>query len=104
MIDYSIKNLKIIFLLFLTLSVCSIADSIDISQNKQISILKHTYVYIEENPSSIQNVLKYDLFKAYKNPYINIGVSQKTIWIKIQLHNPTDKPIKKNTYTHLFST
>ena len=95
MIDYSIKNLKIIFLLFLTLSVCSIADSIDISQNKQISILKHTYVYIEENPSSIQNVLKYDLFKAYKNPYINIGVSQKTIWIKIQLHNPTDKPIKK---------
>jgi len=95
MINHSIQNIKIIFIFFILLNIHGVADTIDISQNKQISILEHSSIYIEEEQSSIQEVLEYNLFKPYKKPYINIGVSQKTIWIKLKLHNPTHQPVEK---------
>jgi len=95
MINHYIKNLRIIFLLFVLLSIYGEANTIDISQIKQISILENSSVYIEEEQSSIQEVLKRDPFKPYKKSYINIGASQKTIWIKLRLHNPTQKSVKK---------
>ncbi|WP_415408116.1 7TM diverse intracellular signaling domain-containing protein [Sulfurovum sp. CS9] len=72
------------------------ANSINISQQKQISLLENSSVYIDEKQLSIQDVLKQDLFEIYLKPYINIGTSQKTIWIKFRLQNPTQKPIEKS--------
>jgi len=95
MINHSIQNMKIIFLFFVSLSIHSVADSIDISQSKQISILEHSSVYIGEKQLSIQEVLEHNTFRLYKKPYINIGVSQKIIWIRLKLHNPTQQPVEK---------
>ncbi len=90
-----IKNLSIIFLLFILTITSGKANSVDISQNEQISILENSSIYISKKKLTIQDVLKDNLFEAYSKPYINIGASRKTIWIKLRLHNPTQKPVKK---------
>jgi two-component sensor histidine kinase len=95
MINHSIKNIKIIFLLFTLFNIYANANIIDISKSEQFSILEKSSVYFEKNQSNIQEILKNNLFKPYIKPYINIGASQKTIWIRLQLHNPTQQPVEK---------
>ncbi len=90
------KSLKVIFLLFVLLTAFSEANTIDISQSKQISLLETSSIYIAKKQLNIQKVLEQNLFKVYNKPYINIGASQKNIWIKFTLHNSTQKPIEKS--------
>jgi len=95
MLNHYIKNFKIIFLLFVLFTASSEANSIDISQHKQISLLENSSVYLDEKQLTLQEVLEQNLFETYHKPHINIGASRKTILIKLRLHNPTEKPIEK---------
>ncbi len=96
MLNHNMKNLKIIFLLFIFLSTFGHAKTIDISEETQISILENSSVYLDKKQLTIQEVLEQDLFKVYHKPFINIGTSQKTIWIKFTLKNSTPKSIHKS--------
>jgi two-component sensor histidine kinase len=93
--DY-IKSLKVIFLLFVLIASSSEANTIDISQDKQISLLENIIIYFDEKQLSIQEVLEQDLFETHLKPHINIGALQKNIWIKFRLQNNTQKSIEKS--------
>jgi len=95
MLNDHIKNFKIIFLLFILLSTFSEANTVDISQNKEISLLENSAVYISDGNVTIQKILNENLFETYKKDIINIGASGKTIWIKIKLHNPAQNSVEK---------
>jgi hypothetical protein len=92
------KNLKIIFLLCILISTSISANTaesniIDVTKGEQLSLLENSTVYFSEEQLTVQEVLNRDLFETYHKPYINIGASRKTIWIKLQLQNPTEKPV-----------
>jgi two-component sensor histidine kinase len=94
------KNLKIIFLLCILISTSISANTaesnvIDVTKGEQLSLLENSTVYFSEEQLTVQEVLNEDQFETYHKPYINIGASQKTIWIKLQLQNPTEKPVEK---------
>lgn len=91
-----IKNLSVIFLHFILLGTYLHATSIDISQREQISLLQSSSVYLDKKQLPLQDLLGQNLFKLYDKPHINIGVSQKNIWIKFKLENSTQKPIEKS--------
>lgn len=90
------KSISFIFLLFIFMNSSLIANSIDISQDKQISLLENSSIYIDKKQLTIQEVLKQNLFKTYHKPHVNIGASQKNIWIKFRLENSIQKPIEKS--------
>ncbi len=89
-------HFKIIFLLFVLITTFGTANSIDISQDKEISLLENSSVYLDKKQLTIQDVLAQNLFITHHKPYINIGASQKNIWIKFTLQNSTQKPIEKS--------
>jgi two-component sensor histidine kinase len=94
------KNLKIIFLLCILISTSISANTaesnvIDVTKGEQLSLLENSTVYFSEEQLTVQEVLNEDQFETYHKPYINIGASRKTIWIKLQLQNPTEKPVEK---------
>ncbi len=91
-LDY-IKHFTL--LIFILLATTLHAAPVDISKDKQISLLEHSSVYLDEEHLDIQEIIKKDLFKAYQTPYINIGTSQDNIWIKLKLRNPTQEPVEK---------
>jgi len=95
MVNNYIKSLSFIFLLFILIGISSEANTIDISQDKQISLLENSSVYLDEKQLTIHEVLEQNLFETYHKFHINIGVSRKTIWIKFRLQNPTKKSIEK---------
>ncbi|BAF72980.1 7TM diverse intracellular signaling domain-containing protein [Sulfurovum sp. NBC37-1] len=94
MIYNYIKSIIILFILFAG-SILH-ADTVDLSKDTRISLLEHSSIYVANKELTIQQLLANNLFKDYREPYINLGVSQKTIWIKLELNNPTEKPIKKS--------
>ncbi len=89
------KSLSSLFLLFILICTSSQSGTIDISQHGKISLLENSTVYIDKEPLRLQKVLEQNLFKKYHQPHINIGASQKNIWIKFTLHNSTEKSIEK---------
>ena len=95
MFKQNMRNFITVFLLFIFIASFCRADTIDISKSTKISILEHSSMFISDTDLNIQKVLEENLFEVYKKPYINIGTSQKTIWIKLQLHNPTQHPVGK---------
>ncbi len=91
-LDYIKKFSIIIFILFTT---SSSALSIDISQKNKVSVLEHSRIYIDKENLKLQEILEKNLFEPYKEPYLNIGASRKTIWIKIKLDNTSNTVQKK---------
>jgi len=86
-LDYIKRFTLIVFILWAT---ALDAAPVDISQSKELSILEHSSVYIDEKDLDIQEIMQKDLFQTYKSSYINIGTSQDNIWIKLYsviLHN-----------------
>jgi two-component sensor histidine kinase len=71
------------------------ADIVDISKSKNISVLEHSSIYIESNSSTIYEILKQNLFKPYNKADINIGTTQKSIWIKLRLQNNSLETVEK---------
>jgi len=95
MLNYHIKNFKIILLLFILLSVWSKANTVDISQNNQISLLQSSDVYLDEKGLDLQEILSQNLLRPYHKQYINTGMLSRTIWVKFTLANRSQIPIKK---------
>jgi len=96
MLNHYIKNLKIIFLLFILWGAFSAANAVDISQDKEISLLENSSVYLDEKQLNIEEVLSQNLFHSYQKPYMNIGMLSKTIWIQFTLENSSPKLIEKS--------
>lgn len=95
MVNNYIKNLSVIFLLFVLIGTSSEANSINISQHKQISLLENSSVYFDEKHLSIQEIVRQNLFNPNQKPYINIGISSKTIWVTFTLKNESNTPLDK---------
>ena len=91
-LDYIKRFILIVFILW---AVTLHAEPVDISQSKELSILEHSSVYIDEKDLSIQEIINKDPFQIYRSPYINIGASQDNIWVKLELHNPKQEGIEK---------
>ncbi len=94
MLNNYLRSFRVIFLLFILIGTSSNANTVNISQDKQISLLENSSIYIDKKQLTIQEVLEQNLFETYHKPYINIGASQKNIWIRFTLQNSTQKPIK----------
>ncbi len=94
MLNNYLRSFRVIFLLFILIGTSSNANTVNISQDKQISLLENSSIYIDKKQLTIQEVLEQNLFKTYHKAYINIGASQKNIWIRFTLQNSTQKPIK----------
>ncbi len=71
------------------------AKPIDISVGSKVSLLENSSVCIVDNSLSIENIIETNLLKPYSSPYINIGMQDKTIWIKIELDNNSNNSITK---------
>jgi len=89
------KNLYLIILTFLFQTLLLNANSIDISQKKEISLLENSHIFFTTKAMSLQKVIDKNLFKPYNKAQINMGASQKTIWVKLKLENNTSKSIEK---------
>ena len=95
MFNAHINHFKIIFLLLTFFSLYSHADSIDISEPKKVSLLDNSSIFITDNEMTLETIIEKELFEAYTKPYINIGTSRKTVWIKLELRNPTQQAVEK---------
>jgi len=90
-----ISYVNIIIFLLLT-PLYMMAAPVNISQNRTISLLEHSYIYLDKNAYTAQEIIERNLFTPYRKPYINTGVSNKNIWIKFILHNPASSTVKKS--------
>lgn len=87
-------SIKYIFFLLILVNFIH-ADTIDISKTQADSLLPHTQVYLDDQQRSLENVIEKELFLPYHQEYINIGASQKTVWVSLVLNNSSDHPIRK---------
>jgi hypothetical protein len=86
---------KFIFLLLISTNLNALS-TVDISKDTEDPLLKHSSVYFDTDSSStIQEIIKHDLFKPYEAATINTGVSKTTTWIKFKLYNSGSLPIEK---------
>ena len=95
MVNNYIKSLSVIFLLFVLIGTSSEANTINISQHKQISLLENSSVYFDEKQLSIQEIVRQNLFNPNQKSYINIGIASKTIWVTFTLKNESNTPLDK---------
>ncbi|MGC9351456.1 MAG: 7TM diverse intracellular signaling domain-containing protein [Sulfurovum sp.] len=70
------------------------AGVIDIDQSG-VSLLKQSEVYIDQNDSTLTEIIDKDLFHPYHSDYIRTGVSRKKVWIKLDFRNDTDRTQEK---------
>ncbi len=89
------KKLYLIILIFLFFTHTLNAKSINISHNQEISLLENSHIYFTTKTIGLERIIDKNLFQPYHKKQINIGASQQTIWIKIELTNSTSKPIEK---------
>jgi two-component sensor histidine kinase len=93
MIINYIKNFIFILIISTNLDAFS---AVDISKDTKDSLLKHSSIYFDTDSSStIQEIIKHDLFKPYEAATINTGVSKTTTWVKFKLYNSGNLPIEK---------
>lgn len=95
MIFYLVRFFLLFFLLFS--SKLNAIAMIDMTPNREISILEQSEVYFDENSTySIEDIISNNTFlKIYKNSYINIGVEPTTIWVKFKVKNYSNRVVKK---------
>lgn len=92
---YFTKSFKTIFLLSILLSLLGRAGAVDVSQNKEISLLEHSALYFDTKGLTLQEIVAKNLLKPYHKKYVNTGMLSGTIWIKFTLTNKTHQSIKK---------
>ncbi|UFH59946.1 7TM diverse intracellular signaling domain-containing protein [Sulfurovum mangrovi] len=81
-------------ILYVLLATFLSAGLINIDQSG-VSLLKQSEVYIDQNDSTLTEIIDKDLFQPYDSDIIRIGVSRKKVWIKLDLTNDTDRPQEK---------
>ena len=84
-----------LFLLFLFVIHLNANSVIDVSNEKRVSLLEQSEVYITDKKLTIKDIQKSQQFKHYKKHQLNTGLSNKTIWIKFSLKNSSSKSIDK---------
>jgi two-component sensor histidine kinase len=92
-----IGNLKIYILFLLFITNLHAGYSIDISKEKKhFSLLESSEVYFDrDNNKTLKELLQQHLFKPYTSSQINTGIKKITVWIKIQLDNPSSTNVEK---------
>jgi len=81
------------FFIFLFFSFILFANQIDISKSGKISILQNSYIYITGKNEPLNKIK--NKFKPFYKEHLNLGATQKDVWIKFTLKNPTNKDITK---------
>ena len=89
MVKYSL-----VFLLFFVMNLSAVSV-IDISEEGRLSLLEYSEIYITDKALSIKDIQKSKSFKRYNKSQLNIGLSNKTIWIRFSLKNSSQKSIHK---------
>ena len=87
--------IKIYILLILMFQSIFAAQSIDISKNKEISILKYSDIYIDTKGLTLKQIIQKKLFSPYKKEFINTGMQKVNIWVHFKLENSSNKSINK---------
>jgi len=84
---------KILYIFLIFLKVFVYAEVIDPSLYHTNSLLPKSYIYIGKEKLN-QDELK-NVFKPFSKEHLNIGVSHKYVWIKLDFYNSSKKDIKK---------
>ena len=83
------------FILLLLFCNSLVAKVIDINSNEEISILKYSELYLDKDGLELNKIVKDNLFKPYREDFINTGVNKSNIWIRFKLKNSSDKYIDR---------
>jgi len=71
------------------------AQDITLKTINHLSILKSSEVLTIDDDISNKEIIKHKDFKAFKEDYLNLGLSQKTLWIKFTLVNENNSTAKR---------
>lgn len=88
----------LIYLLFFVFTINLFSNEILISKvNQDSNILDKTDFYIDiDSKKSFEDIKSNpNIFKAYKDDFINQGFTTNTIWLKFSIKNDTNKKISK---------
>ena len=84
------------FFILMVLTVSSLsAQTIDISQDKPLLLLKESAVYISNENKDLDDVITENLFQPYHKEYINTAMNDHTIWVQFTLENRSNHPVEK---------
>lgn len=87
--------LKRVFILLLFLGSSFLyAKMIDVSQ-KNISLLEHSEIYLDDDNLSLQEIINAGYFEPYQKKNVNIGALKKTVWVKLSFRNKSAKKIQR---------
>ncbi len=93
------RNLQIqwgllLFLLMQTLLFASF-KAVDIEKTDGDSILPYTRIAITDNNATLSSVIASAHFMTCNKEVVNLGVSQKRIWIAFVVQNHSDRPVHR---------
>ena len=69
--------------------------AVDVEETDGDSILPYTRIAITDNNVTLSSVIEKAAFIPYNDEVINLGVSQKRLWIVFALQNHTDHPVTR---------
>ncbi len=81
------------FIMFFLVSLLHASDAVSINQT--ISLLEHSDTCLKEHDSTTTQLRKPCDLAPHKKRYMNIGITQKEIWVTFTLENNTSAPIEK---------
>ena len=71
------------------------AGSVDMATQERASLLEHSQLYIDKDGLSLQEIQSKNLFKPYHRAQLNAGVSEDSIWLKIELKNSSNSMLRE---------
>ncbi len=91
------KSLRFLFFFIVVLfGVSSVqAGFIAISNQETFSLVEHSEIHLDKDHRSVDDVAKNAHFVPSHKPLVIAGVTDRTIWLKLQLANQTDRPLRR---------
>ncbi len=83
-----------LFLLFIGLSSVQ-AGYVAIPTQGKISLVEHSEIYFDNDNRSLDEIIKSAHFHPSHKPLVTAGVTDRTIWLKFQLENQTNRPQRR---------
>lgn len=90
-INFLNKVIFIVFFSFLTLQ----ASIINVVDKDKVSLLEYSDIYVDSQDLTIEQVIKKDKFTENNKAYLNFGVSNDTIWVRLSLENKQNIPLER---------
>ena len=88
------KLLRLFVLLFIA-TLALAADTVYVTaQTNELPILDHSELLVTENNFSPADIQKQH-FTPMKKPYLNLGITDKSVWVRFRLENNTSQPLPK---------